>query len=373
MLITAAAMRPGLRALPALDALRNLSIPHSFWVAAVRSGAGAICSRIARGRLQILCYHGFSFIDEHRFRGKMFMTPECLSRRLDWLKRHRFTVLPLDEAIARLRSGRIREREIAITIDDGFRGVHALAAPIFAAHAFPATVYITSYYVTHANPVFRLAMQYIAWKSRAPKIELTGLLPGMHGSLVPRAGDAEVTMQRLYTRAESECDETARLALAESFAERAEVDFAELRRSGRFSLMRPEEIRDLSRFGIDVQLHTHRHRLPIERGEVVREINDNRAVLEPLAGRPLTHFCYPSGAWQPEHWAGLSQAGIESATTCMPGFNRFDEPALALRRFLDGEDLPEMEFAAEMLGVKDLMRRVLRRRAGRPGATQSLD
>jgi len=338
------------------------SLRTLIWTAAARTG-GAICSRASRGRLQILGYHGFSFTDEHRFRGKLFMTPDALERRLNWLKRNRFAVLELGEAIDRLRSGRLKEREIAITIDDGFRGVHALAAPLFAAHAMRATVYITSYYVTHPNPVFRVALQYMAWKSPRDSIELDGLMPGLHGTLPLRGRDAEAGLLRLYTRAETELDEPARVELASQFGARAEVDYDELRRSRRLSLMQPDEIRDLARHAIDVQLHTHRHRLPTERQEIAREIADNRAVLEPLSTRPLRHFCYPSGVWHIDHWPGLVDAGIESATTCMPGLNSRDEPPLALRRFLDGQDVPDGEFAAEMLAVKDLVRRMRGRSA----------
>ena len=347
--------------------MTKASLRTLIWTAAARFGVGAICSRASRGRLQILGYHGFSFSDEHRFRGKLFMTPDELDRRLGWLKRNRFTVLDLGEAIARLRSGKLKEREIAITIDDGFRGVHALAAPIFAAHAMPATVYVTSYYVLHPNPVFRLALQYMAWKSRRDWIEQDGLLPGLHGRLPLRGPDAELALQRVYTRAEAELDESSRVELASRFGARAGVDYDELRESRRLSLMQPDEIRDLARFAIDVQLHTHRHRLPTDREEVARELRANRAVLEPLSSRPLRHFCYPSGAWQVEHWPGLVDAGIESATTCMPGFNRRDEPPLALRRFLDGQDLPVGEFAAEMLAVKDLARRLRGRTGGAAG------
>jgi peptidoglycan/xylan/chitin deacetylase (PgdA/CDA1 family) len=321
--------------------------------------AGPIASRLARGRLQILCYHGFAFDDEHRFRAKLFMTGRCFEQRMQWLARRRFAVLPLGEALDRLAGGRLREREIAITIDDGFRGVHAIAAPILASHRFPATVYVTTYYVEHPNPVFRLALQYMAWKSTRRSIELAGLLPGLAGTLPLRGPGAAGGLERLYATAESTLDEPARLALATEFGRRAGVDFDALRRSRNLSLMSPAEIRDLARFGIDVQLHTHRHRLPLAAAEIAREIEDNRAVLAPLCGEAgLRHFCYPSGAWSEAQWAGLAGAGVVSATTCMPGFNRPDQPPLALRRFLDSDDLPVGEFAAETLGVKELWRRL---------------
>lgn len=343
----------------------------ALWSAAVRL-LGPACSRAARGKLQILCYHGFALDDEHAFRPKLFMSAQCFERRMAWLASRGFAVLPLAEALDRLAAGRLREREIAITIDDGFAGVHAIAAPILAAHRFPATVYVTSYYVVHPHPVFRLVLQYMAWKSLRAELDATGLLDSIDPRLPLKGRGAFAALVGLYEKAEAVLDEPDRMRLAASFGERAGVDFVALHRKRLFHLMTPSELADLARMGVDVQLHTHRHRLPVQVDAIQREIADNRAVLAPLASRPLEHFCYPSGAWLPEHWAGLEAAGITSATTCMPGFNRRGEPALALRRFLDGDDLPEAEFAAETLAVKELARR-LRHGGGLPSAHRAAD
>jgi len=120
--------------------------------------------------------------------------------------------------------------------------------------------------------------------------------------------------------------------------------------------MRPEEIAALAADGIDFQLHTHRHRLPLDRDATEREIRDNRAVLAPVARRDLAHFCYPSGEYDARHPPAL---GIASATTTRPGFNYRDAAPLELSRFLDSEDVSDLEFEAEMCGFFELIRRGL--------------
>ena len=105
-----------------------------------------------------------------------------------------------------------------------------------------------------------------------------------------------------------------------------------------------------------MQLHTHRHRFPASHELALRELRDNRAVLEPLAGHPLRHFCYPSGYFRPAHLPWLAEAGVESATTCDPGMNRRGDSPLTLRRFLDDSRTSQLEFEAELSGFSDLLR-----------------
>jgi hypothetical protein len=115
-------------------------------------------------------------------------------------------------------------------------------------------------------------------------------------------------------------------------------------------------------------LHTHRHRFPEEETAASREIADNRAVLEPVVGVPLRHFCYPSGIWSPRVWPTLEAAGIKSATTCDPGLNFHDTNRFGLRRILDAESVTAISLEAELSGFKYLLRRAF---AWRPAAAIS--
>ena len=110
-------------------------------------------------------------------------------------------------------------------------------------------------------------------------------------------------------------------------------------------------------FGVDLQLHTHRHRFNGESQESVRqELHDNRQSLEKLTDQPLVHFCYPSGEYDPAQIETLKEAGIKSSTTTRLGFNRSDAPLFELYRFMDAEEIGMLEFEAEMAGFFELIR-----------------
>ncbi len=88
-----------------------------------------------------------------------------------------------------------------------------------------------------------------------------------------------------------------------------------------------------------------------------RELVENAEILEPIAGRKLTHFCYPSGDLSAQQTEWLGELGIESATTTRHGFNHPDTPKMLLNRFLDSETISDIEFEAELCGFFETLRR----------------
>jgi len=330
-------------------------------------GLFGLARRFSPGGLRILCYHSVALENEHTFLPKMFVSPQTFERRLAFLADRRFPVLPLDEAVRRLQDGTLPPGATAITFDDGLYGTYRLAWPLLRRFSMPATVYVTSYYVMKRAPVFGLLIEYMFWRSRKASIDLSGL--GLVSVLAVTLTDPVARARALddiVEHGENRCSEGQRSMLARRLGERLDVDYDAVVRDRLFNLMTPEEIRELAAAGLDVQSHTHRHHFPVDEAAARRELADNRAFLEPLTGRRLEHFCYPSGAWSVQQWPWLSSAGFKTATTCEPGFNYRETPPLALGRFLDGEHISDLEFEAEMYGYKELARR------GRAGVRRML-
>jgi peptidoglycan/xylan/chitin deacetylase (PgdA/CDA1 family) len=319
-------------------------------------GLFAIARRMTRGYLRVLCYHGFALEDEHLFRPNLFMTPDLFEKRLKYLQRQRHRVLDLHDAVERLGRGALPPDSVVITIDDGFFGVYKTALPLLQKYGFPATLYVTTYYVKHPNPIFRIAAQYIFWKTSRQSLDLSQLSPALPSRAEIAEAAGERALWRLIEYGENQPDESDRYRLLVSLAEILDVDFTRIVESRICSLVRGEEIRSLEEGKVSVQLHTHRHRMPDTPAEITDEIERNREVLQPWTGSELVHFCYPSGVWSREHWPVLAQLGVKTATTCVPGLNRPGDSPLALRRFLDRQDCADIEFEAEVSGFKDLVR-----------------
>jgi len=337
-----------------LDRLKRTVLYLSKW-----SGLFGLAHYFTRDGLRILCYHGFALEDESSFRAKLFMRPDTFRKRLQFLSDHRYPVLGVELALDLLGQRKLPPNATVITIDDGWFGTYRYAKDLLQSFRFPATLYVVSYYCVHRNPVFRMCVQYMFWKTtrREMDVDVLGIARSGQASLADRA-EKDRVMWEIIRHGEEDCDETERAGLAETLGQRLGVDYRHIARERLLCLVSPEEIREMASSGIDIQLHTHRHRFPEDESSATREIADNRATLEPLLGRRAEHFCYPSGLWSRTQWPWLKAAGIKSATICEPGFNYPDTPAFALRRFLDGEDISQIEFEAEMCGFSELARRM---------------
>ena len=318
-------------------------------------GLFALAERSTARGLRILCYHGFSITDQSRWRPRVFMEVDTFRTRMEYLVRRRFPVLPLSEALVQMQRGDLPPRATVITIDDGFWTFYEQALPLLRARNFPVTLYVMSEWAVSGEPVFDLAVDYMLWQTRHRRLDL-GVL-GIGGGVVPlhTTRDRQQATRAIVEHAQS-LDDPGRVALATALGEAVEVDYGELRASRALGLVGPDEIAKMSAGDVDVQLHTHRHSFPEEEALALQEIADNRAALQPVVSRPLEHFCYPRGQWSPRQWPWLQAAGIASATTCEPGLNVPGTPPLALRRFLDGEDVSAIEFEAEMTGFSEFPR-----------------
>ncbi|MGH8856171.1 MAG: polysaccharide deacetylase family protein [Telluria sp.] len=327
-----------------------------YWMAR-QVGLFALSRALTRRYLKILCYHAFEVRDETSFRPRLFMSGAVFRRRMETLAKYGVKVLPLESALHQMYSGTLEPDTVVITIDDGFQSVQTVAAPILKEHAFPSTLYVTSYYVEHDAPVFRLVVQYLFERSAHSQVTLRG--EEWHADGVISLNDEsqrEHAIEQCIQYGE-QADEPTRQAISQRLGELLGVSYEEIRTLRLFNLLRPRDVAAVREAGMDIQLHTHRHRFSMEDYEQVkREITDNRESLQKIVHGELRHFCYPSGEWQPQHWPWLKSLGVSSATTCLPGLNDAATSPFELRRFVDGEDIHQLEFEAALSGFSDLLR-----------------
>jgi peptidoglycan/xylan/chitin deacetylase (PgdA/CDA1 family) len=322
-------------------------------------GLFALARLLTARDLRILCYHGGALRDEHDFSPGLFMSKDTFAARMEFLSRHRYPVLGLDEAVANLEKGTWPRCGTVITIDDGWFGSYQIMAPILRDHRFPATLYIASYYLEKQTQVFNVAANYALWLARDQVLRLSLISDQLLGDYRLADNSERGKARELLTAfADSLNGASERQRLFRQLCAVLGLDAADLERSRICMFLTLEEARDLERHGVDVQLHTHRHSFPPDNFERAKsEIEQNRRTLALLGDRPRRHFCYPSGDYERHQLAWLTQFGIVSATTIKAGFTRPGASPYELRRFLDSERVSQLEFEAEMCGFFELVRR----------------
>src|SRR5262249_54278581 len=133
-------------------------------------------SRWRASRLLILGYHGISLEDEHEWDGALYMSPSKFRSRLETIKRQGCNVLDLQEALELMAKDKLPARSVVLTFDDGTYDFYKAACPILSEYRFPATVYLTTYWMTLELPVVPVAWRYILWKARESVLDASGLL-----------------------------------------------------------------------------------------------------------------------------------------------------------------------------------------------------
>jgi peptidoglycan/xylan/chitin deacetylase (PgdA/CDA1 family) len=97
----------------------------------------------------VLCYHK---VERRRELGVTRISPRRFARQIERLAGAGWKTLSLGEVIACARGERVpAANEIAITFDDGYRGLREHAFPVLAAHGYRATCFVITDYAGKLN------------------------------------------------------------------------------------------------------------------------------------------------------------------------------------------------------------------------------
>lgn len=302
---------------------------HALLKAAQVSGLSAIARAATARQLRILCYHGAWVTPGPNFGACLFMAPHQFEARMASLRRSRRPVLPLGEAVARLEANDLPPAAVVLTIDDGWVSTRTHMLPVLERYELPATLYATTWYARRDLPVINVAVAYF--------VELAG-----------KPAEARVPLiRRIEALPEEQRLDALRALGRELGVSEAWLD------TRQFHLMQARELAECRDRGLEIGLHTHRHvDVSVNIGRLGREVAENRAFLADALGEaPSMHFCYPSGTFHPGAPALLAESGIDSATLVTEGLNAPGTNPFALRRFIDGRGVAQVEFDAYLSGA----------------------
>ncbi len=309
-----------------------------------------------RQRLLILCYHGTALEDEHCWRPGLYMPLQVFEQRLEAIKRGGYRVLPLAEAVQRLRTRGLPARSVVLTFDDGTYDFYKQVFPLVKKYGFPVTVYQTTYHSDQQIPIFSLVCSYMLWKRRGQVLDVSEEL-GLQTALDLRTpASRKAVMLKLLARTQN-LTGMEKNKVAACLAAALEIDYEALMAKRIFHLMNWAQITELSAAGVDFQLHTHRHRTPSDAVLFVREIRENRQRLRELTGREAQHFCYPSGYYQPQFLPWLTAENVLSATTCDISLATVGHDPLLLPRFIDTPGQSQLEYESWLSGLGHILSR----------------
>lgn len=280
-------------------------------------------------RLSTLIFHRVLPAPDPLFPGEIDVT--AFDAICGWVSRW-FRVLPLGEATEALRSGDLPSRAMAITFDDGYADNLLQAAPILRRHGLPATVFVATGFLDGG----------LMWNDRLIEAARRTVLRGIDLRGTGAPADALSTTDHATRRATIDAliahakylDPQTRIAFADEVARRAQVSLP-----GDLMLSSPQVAELDACPGIDIGAHTVSHPIlrTLSRADARREIEDSRAVLERLTGRPVPLFAYPNGKpgqdYSTESVEIVREAGFQAAVSTRWGVSTARTNRFELRRF----------------------------------------
>lgn len=318
-------------------------------------GVYAICRRVCRGWVAVLCYHGVvpRMRDDRKDLFTFFVDVSQFSAQLQYICR-KFTPISgsdLCEGLAGRRSW--PKNPVVVTFDDGYRNNATIAAPILRQMGVPAIFHLaTSYVGTHEILwTTEMRLRILDWPE--PELEC-----GFgRFSLGERQGNAK-----------------SRLAIAKQLVERCKrvptqrrLELLDLLRSRTPAVpslfdeqsdafMDWHEARRLVAQGFELGSHTVSHSIltSVDGETVAAELRESRAVIEEKVGAPCRFLAYPNGGradYSPEVMREAERAGYDAAFAVE---DRHAGPVpcrWAIPRFLPHYGLPLEVFRAKVSGV----------------------
>ncbi len=267
----------------------------------------------ARRVLTVLIYHRVLPAPEPLRAGEV--DAGRFDAQMAFLARH-FTVLPLADAVAELRAGRLPARACCVTFDDGYADNLTVALPILERHRLPATVFVATGYLDGGRMFNDTAIELVA-RCAGSVLDLSlmgfGRLP-LRTLEERRSAVREIQMKLKYLGPQ----------------ERAECVDRLVHESGCGALpdnlmLTSEQLRALAGRGVEIGGHTHVHAIltTLDATTARSEIALGAQRIEQITGRRTRVFAYPNGApgrdYHASHAALVREMGFECAVTTAHG------------------------------------------------------
>jgi peptidoglycan/xylan/chitin deacetylase (PgdA/CDA1 family) len=248
------------------------------WVFSQLSPAGE------NARLSVFIFHRVLPATDPLFPGELDVAR--FEQQVGWIGNW-FNVLPLAQAVERLREGGLPVRAAAITFDDGYADNCTVALPILRRAGVAATFFIATGYLDGGSMWNDKVIEAVRGAEGAG-LDLTSAGLGCHA--ISTIEERRAAIRSLIGKLKY-LEQDSREELADRVAAVAKVDLP------RDLMLTTDQVRTLSGSGMTIGAHTVSHpilsRVPEEKAR--DEMIQSKKKLESIVEQEVTLFAYPNG------------------------------------------------------------------------------
>jgi peptidoglycan/xylan/chitin deacetylase (PgdA/CDA1 family) len=253
---------------------------------------------------------------------------------LGWVKSW-CNVLPLDEAVNRLKTGSLPARAAAITFDDGYADNHDVALPILQRHGLMATFFVATGFLNGGRMWNDTVIEAVR-RAHQNKLDLRDLDGFQNFATTEWHLDSPIARRKAIATIIGHIkyeQPQQRQALANAVALRSGAELPSN------LMMRDEQVRALHHAGMQIGAHTHTHPIlaRLDPKSTHDEILRSKVELERLIDQPVTLFAYPNGRPQQDYSAEntdvVRRLGFAAAVSTATGAADGNSDFLQIPRF----------------------------------------
>lgn len=303
-------------------------------------------------KILILMYHGIS---------KYPMKVECWTQlpyskfewQINYLAKH-YSILSLNEVIARIKNNELLENNIAIiTFDDGFNNNYTNAFPLLKEKRLQATICLSTNYIGTNNLIWADNLYVELNNTRSQSLNLVDKGLENYSIDFPEAKamclrKIVAHLKRVSTKEKQNLIQTIKERLV-----KPDNCFEEM---SEFLLMNWNSVKEMLASGlIDFGAHTANHEIltNLTEEELEFEINSSCDTLKSYINPKFLTFAYPNGEandFSDSSKELLKINNVQCALTTISGLNTYHEDLFELKRIGIGSDISNSQFKLRCSG-----------------------
>ena len=247
-------------------------------------------SPLLRGRVTVFTLHRFAQ-PEYDIAGH---DSSLLRATLARLRRERYDLLSLEDAIGRARDPNASGRAIAFTVDDGYQDIAQVGAEIFLEYDCPLSIFLTTGFIDGRLWHWWNQIEFICLATDRPSLDVV-----LAETRVTVVLDDRVDRRALVVDLRERCKQVSEQAKLEFIARLAESAGVEIpaRPPAQYRGLSWDDVRGLERRGFRFGPHGVSHAVLARTsdGDAAREIRESWERLKAETAYPMPVFAYPNG------------------------------------------------------------------------------